>query len=63
MGIPTNGGVGAWHAAVTASLVLYGVTRSSAEAFAFGVFAIQSLWIILCGVFGMAILGIKNRNK
>lgn len=63
MGIPTNGGVGAWHAAVTASLLLYGVSKSSAEAFAFGVFAIQSLWVILCGIVGMAALGIQNRNK
>lgn len=63
MGLPTNGGIGAWHLAVTASLVLYGVSKSSAEAFAFGVFAVQSLWVILCGVFGMAALAIQNRNK
>jgi len=63
MGLPTNGGIGAWHLAVTASLVLYGVSKSSAEAFAFGVFALQSLWVILCGVYGMAALAIQNRNK
>lgn len=63
MGLPTNGGIGAWHLAVTASLVLYGVSKASAEAFAFGVFALQSLFIILCGVYGMAALAIQNRNK
>lgn len=63
MGLPTNGGIGAWHLAVTASLVLYGVSKSSAEAFAFGVFALQSLWVILCGVYGIAALAIQNRNK
>ncbi len=63
MGLPTNGGIGAWHLAVTASLVLYGVAKSSAEAFAFGVFALQSLFIILSGVYGMVALAIQNRNK
>ncbi|WP_199330307.1 lysylphosphatidylglycerol synthase transmembrane domain-containing protein [Dysgonomonas sp. GY617] len=63
MAIPTNGGMGVWHAAVVLSLGLYGVTKDSGEAFAFAVFAIQSLWIVLCGLFSMGALTIKNRNK
>lgn len=63
MAVPTNGGMGPWHAAVIASLVLYSVSNSQAEAFAFGVFAIQSLWVICCGLFGIAALAIKNRNN
>lgn len=63
MAIPTNGGMGAWHAAVVLALGLYGVSQSSAEAFAFVVFSVQSLWTILIGVAGMMILTIKNRNK
>lgn len=63
MAIPTNGGIGVWHAAVVLSLGLYGVTKGSAEAFAFAVFAIQSFWIVLCGLFSMGALTIKNRNK
>lgn len=63
MAIPTNGGMGPWHAAVIASLVLYNVPNAQADAFAFGVFATQSLWVILCGLFGIAALAIKNRNN
>ena len=62
MGIPTNGGVGVWHAAVILSLGLYGVAQSSAEAFAFGVFAIQNIWIVLVGIFGFVAMGL-NGNK
>lgn len=63
MAIPTNGGMGVWHAAVVLSLGLYGVAKDSGEAFAFAVFAIQSLWIVLCGLFGMGALAVKSRNK
>lgn len=63
MAIPTNGGMGVWHAAVVLSLGLYGVTKDSGEAFAFAVFAIQSLWIVICGLFGMGALAVKSRNK
>lgn len=63
MAIPTNGGMGVWHAAVVLSLGLYAVDKASAEAFAFAVFAIQSLWIVSCGLFSIAALTIKGRNK
>ena len=63
MGVPSNGGLGPWQIAVIASLTLYGVDTLSATAFATGVFAVQSLWVVLCGLFGMAVLAIKNRNK
>lgn len=63
MAIPTNGGMGVWHAAVVLSLGLYGVTKDAGEAFAFAVFAIQSLWIVVCGLFGMGALAVKSRNK
>jgi glycosyltransferase 2 family protein len=62
MAVPTNGGMGAWHAAVIAALMLYGVSHVSAEAFAFGVFALQSLWVIFCGLVGIAGLAI-NKNS
>ncbi len=62
MGIPTNGGIGVWHAAVVLSLGLYGVERVSAEAFAFGVFAIQSLWTALYGLFGILAISLKKQK-
>lgn len=59
MAIPTNGGIGVWHAAVVLSLGLYGVTKESGEAFAFVVFAIQNLWIVIIGLFSMFALSLK----
>lgn len=63
MGIPTNGGIGVWHAAVVLSLGLYGVTKSSAEAFAFAVFTVQNLWIIIYGTFAIATISFRKENK
>lgn len=63
MAIPTNGGIGVWHAAVVLSLGLYGVTKSSAEAFAFAVFTIQNLWIIIYGTFSIAAISFKKDSK
>lgn len=59
MAIPTNGGIGVWHAAVVLSLGLYGVTKESGEAFAFVVFAVQNLWIVIIGLFSMFALSLK----
>lgn len=62
MGVPSNGGLGPWQIAVIASLSLYGVDKLHATAFATGVFAVQSIWVILCGLFGIAMLAIKKRK-
>ncbi|MDR2954281.1 MAG: flippase-like domain-containing protein [Prevotella sp.] len=61
MGVPSNGGLGPWQAAVLAALILYQVPVLEAKAFAVGVFGIQSLWVILCGLFGMAMLAVKKK--
>ena len=62
MGVPSNGGLGPWQIAVIASLSLYGVDKLHATAFATGVFAVQSIWVILCGLFGIAMLALKKRK-
>ncbi|MDR0823822.1 MAG: flippase-like domain-containing protein [Prevotella sp.] len=62
MGVPSNGGLGPWQIAVIASLSLYGVDKLHATAFATGVFAIQSVWVILCGLVGIAILSLKKHK-
>lgn len=62
MGIPSNGGLGPWQVAVIASLTLYGVSQLEATAFATGVFMLQSLWVILCGLFGIAALSFTKKN-
>lgn len=60
MGVPSNGGLGPWQLAVVAALTLYGVGGLEAKAFAVGVFGLQSLWVILCGLFGMGMLALRK---
>lgn len=62
MGVPTNGGMGAWHFAVVAALSLYGIDRTQSMAFATGVFTLQSLWVIICGLGGLAALAIRKQK-
>ena len=63
MGVPTNGGMGAWHFAVIASLGLYAIDKTQAMAFATGVFALQSLWVIFCGLIAMGVLAMRKPAK
>jgi len=60
--IPTNGGIGVWHAATVLALGLYGVGKAPAEAYAFGVFAFQNTWILLCGLFGIFAISFKKQK-
>lgn len=61
--VPTNGGMGAWHAAIIASLVLYGVSAESSEAFAFVVYGIQTIiWVPLTGLIAIGIFSYRNRK-
>lgn len=62
MGIPSNGGLGPWQVAVIAALTLYGVSQVEATAFATGVFMLQSAWVILCGLVGIALLSLTSRK-
>lgn len=62
MGIPSNGGLGPWQVAVIAALTIYGVGQLEATAFATGVFAVQGIWVILCGLFGIVMLAVKKQK-
>jgi uncharacterized protein (TIRG00374 family) len=63
MGIPSNGGLGPWQAAVVFGLYIFMIDKEEAKAFATVVFAFQSIWIVLCGLFGIAMLSIKKGNN
>lgn len=58
--VPVQGGIGTWHFMVISSLTLLGIAHEQAQAFAGAVFAIQSVWIILCGVY--CIVALPNRR-
>ncbi len=61
--VPVQGGIGAWHFMVISSLIIFGVTYEQASAFAGVVFIIQSVWIILLGVFGILALPHVKRDS
>lgn len=61
--VPVQGGIGPWHFVVTTSLVILGVAENQALAFAGAVFAIQSLWQILYGLFGVLAMPLVKRKN
>ncbi|MDR2040936.1 MAG: flippase-like domain-containing protein [Tannerella sp.] len=62
MGIPSNGGLGPWQAAVVFGLSAFRVDLIQAKAFTTVVFAFQSIWTVLCGLFGIALFSIKSEK-
>ncbi len=62
MGIPSNGGLGPWQAATVFGLCTFMVDDTQARAFATAVFAFQSIWVVICGLFGIAALSLQNRK-
>jgi uncharacterized protein (TIRG00374 family) len=63
MGIPSNGGLGPWQAAIVFGLSVFRVDLIQAKAFATVVFAFQSIWTVLCGLFGIAMFSIKSEKE
>jgi uncharacterized protein (TIRG00374 family) len=64
MGVPVQGGVGAWQFITIAILMGFGLNKEDAGAFAFCVWTIQSLiFTALYGLFGVMALPIANRKK
>ena len=61
--VPVQGGIGVWHFMVISTLVAFGVNSGDAGAFAFLVFAIQTVWVVLVGLFGIFALPIANKDK
>ena len=70
MGVPTNGGLGAWHIAIIFGLSLYGVgvfnTNSldpQASAFAMMVWGFQTLLLIVLGIYAFAYISLEKKEK
>lgn len=59
--VPTPNGAGPWHFAVITMLVLYGVGQTDAEVFALLVHAIQTLLIIVLGIWGLIVLSFEKK--
>jgi uncharacterized membrane protein YbhN (UPF0104 family) len=63
MGVPVQGGIGAWHAAAIAVLMGFGLSSSDAGAFALCTHTIQAIiFTAMFGLFGIFALPIANRK-
>ena len=69
MGVPTNGGLGAWHVAIIFGLSLYGVGVFAtnnfdprASAFAMLVWGFQTLLLIVLGIYAFTSMAIDRRR-
>ena len=69
MGIPTNGGLGAWHVATIFGLSLYGVGvfhpdnfDPQASAFAMLVWGVQTLLVIVLGIYAFISMAVDRRR-
>jgi uncharacterized protein (TIRG00374 family) len=60
--VPVQGGMGVWHFMVISTLVAFGVNSTDAGAFALVVYTIQTVWVVLTGLFGIAALPIVNKQ-
>ena len=69
MAVPTNGGLGAWHAAIILGMSFYGFGPFSAsdpniEAYTFAmvVWGMQTLLLIALGIYAFASISIDSRR-
>lgn len=60
--VPTPNGAGPWHFAVITMMMLYGVSDADASMFALIVHGIQTLLVIVLGVYGWLHALLANRN-
>lgn len=61
--VPTPNGAGPWHFAVITMMMLYGVNATDAGAFALIVHGIQTLLVVLLGIYGGLHVSLVNRAK
>ncbi|MBP5360182.1 MAG: flippase-like domain-containing protein [Bacteroidaceae bacterium] len=61
--VPTPNGAGPWHFAVKTILVLYGLTATSAIIFALIVHTVQTMLLVVLGVYALIVLQRMNTLK
>ena len=60
---PTQSGIGAYHFMVIQTLILYGIIAEYAQDFAFVVHFMQTIYILVLGVFSMICTFVLSRRK
>lgn len=61
--VPTPNGAGPWHFAVITMMMLYGVNATDAGVFALIVHGIQTLLVVVLGIYGGLHVSLANRNR
>ena len=60
--VPTPNGAGPWHFAVKTMLILYGVSDTNALYFVLIVHTVQTMLVILLGIYGWAALAFTKKR-
>ncbi len=60
--VPTPNGAGPWHFSVKTILVLYGVASEAALGFVLIVHSVQTMLVVLLGIYGWAALSLTSRK-
>ena len=60
--VPTPNGAGPWHFAVKTMLILYGVASTAALNFVLIVHSIQTLLVVLIGIYGWMALSFTKKR-
>jgi hypothetical protein len=61
--IVTQGGIGAYHALVTKTLVLYNIHESTGFAFSWILWLAQTLLVMVVGLLSLVLLPVLNNNR
>lgn len=61
--VPTPNGAGPWHFAVKTMLILYGVAAGDALYFVLIVHSVQTMLVIVLGIYGWGALAFTNRRR
>ena len=61
--VPVQGGIGIWHFMVMTTLIAFGVEKNDAGTFAMVVFAIQTVWVAMVGLFSIIALPVVNKDR
>ena len=61
--VPTPNGAGPWHFGVITMMMLYGVGQEDAGVFALLVHGVQTLLVVVLGIYGLMMLSFTNRRR
>jgi uncharacterized membrane protein YbhN (UPF0104 family) len=63
MAAPVQGGIGAFHAIITLGLLLYGIPRADAAAYAVISHESQAVLVIVLGAISFVMIVLRRRKK